>query len=221
MQLRGLIFDMDGTLFDTERLALRAWEATEAQTGTRFPDDFVYRIVGANSQSAHRMAAEALGSVERAESFFDAFRELYHGMLESEGPPLKPGAREILTWARDAGLRLALATSTRREVADKKLAAAAFAEFFEVTVCGDEIENGKPAPDIFAEATDQLRLPATTLLALEDSPNGLRSAVAAGLRTILIPDLAPIEPEVRALAWKCADNLDDARVLLEPLLTTP
>lgn len=221
MQLAGIIFDMDGTLLDTERLALRAWKATERQTGVTFPDGFVISIIGANSRTAHAKGAEALGSVPAAEAFFDAYRESYHRHMEEEGLPIKRGAREILEWSQANHLRLALATSTRRAVAAKKLDRTGFDHFFDVVVCGDEVENGKPAPDIFAKACALLSLKTEHVVAIEDSPNGVRSATAAGIRTLLIPDLAPISPAVAELAWKVSENLAEAQILLQNWVQPP
>lgn len=219
MAFAGIIFDMDGTLLDTEQLALRAWNETERRTGTAFPPDFVYSIVGANSATSHRLAGEALGSEERAEAFFAAFREVYQKLLAKGGPPIKPGAGELLRWSREAGLRLALATSTRREVTRSKLKETGLEHFFEAVVCGDEVTRGKPDPEIFARAAAALELPCDKLVAVEDSPNGLRSATAAGLRTILVPDLAPVSDEVRTLAWRVVADLTAVRTVLEEALS--
>ncbi len=211
MAIRGIVFDMDGTLLDTERLAHEVWAATEAETGTRYPAGFVYQLTGVAGHQTHRLAAEALGDAARSEAFFARYRENYQARLADGAIRLKPGAEAILHWAKAAGLRLGLATSTRRAVTDHKLAVTGLARFFSVTVCGDEVAASKPAPDIFLVAIERLGLPAGDLVALEDSPNGRSSATAAGLRTLLVPDLAPLTDDQRALAVAVCTDLIAAR----------
>ena len=211
MQLAGIIFDMDGTLLDTERLSSRAWEMTQEQLGIRLPDGFVTSIIGVATHRSQAMMAEVFRSEEKMLSFWSAFAKNYDTLVASGALRLKPGAREILQWAKAKGLRLALATSTRRVVADRKLEMTGLGEFFEHTVCGDEVAGSKPDPEIFLKAVEKLGMEKSELIIIEDSPNGLRAGAASGVRTLLVPDLAPIDPDVRSLAFAEFASLDEVR----------
>lgn len=217
MKLAGIVFDMDGTLLDSERVSAEAWARTREALGEGLPEDFAVSVIGFATHRCRARMVEVLGSEAAMEAHWAHFTGEYDRMVNEGAVELKPGAFEILEWSRDRGLRLALATSTRREVADRKLAQKGLSKFFEHVVCGDEVKESKPHPAIFQTAVERLGLDASELVAIEDSPNGLRSAVAAGLRTILVPDLAPLS-EVRALATVEVESLDAARRWIEEQL---
>lgn len=221
MPLRGIIFDMDGTLLDTERLAVQAWEQSLARTGHWFPHGFYEALVGTNATHMQAQLASHLGTNEAAKDFRAVFREIYQGMIDGGALQRKTGARRLLESLRDEGLRLGLATSTHREMALRKLESGEIRDFFDVIVCGDEVLNGKPAPDIYRRALQAMDLSAAEAVAVEDSPAGVRAASGAGLRTILIPDLVVVPPEICALAWKECGDLESVWDALTPLRLPP
>ncbi len=124
--------------------------------------------------------------------------------------PLKPGARQILDRLDGNGLRLALASSTYREIVEPEMEAVGLLGCFEQIVCGDEILNGKPAPDIFLEAAARLRVDPADCLVLEDSINGVRSACSAGMPVIMIPDVKQPDDEIRMMAAAICPDLASA-----------
>jgi|TARA_B110000037_G_scaffold212998_2_gene266700 HAD superfamily hydrolase (TIGR01509 family) len=214
MKLTGIIFDMDGTLLDSERVSAEAWARTREAIGEGLPENFAESVIGFATHRCRARMVELLGSESAMEAHWNYFTKAYDDLVEGGAVELKSGAREILVWARECNLRLALATSTRREVADRKLAQKGFSEFFEIVVCGDDVSESKPHPEIFLTVQEKLGIDKDLLIAIEDSPNGLRSAVSAGLRTVLVPDLARLSSDDRALAWKEFSDLTSLQAWL-------
>ena len=212
--IAGLVFDLDGTLLDSERVALEAWRVAQRRCGLTLSDALYQSLIGANGSRANALIAAEITDEAACRTFHEVFHRAYEEALAVGGVPVKPGAREILAWARSRALRVGLATSTRREVADRKLATTGLGPFFDFTVCGDEVAASKPAPEIFAAACRGLGLEAGQVVALEDSPNGVRSASGAGLRVILVPDLARLGDDIRALAWSEEPDLAAAQAKL-------
>ena len=195
---------MDGLMFDTERIGHRGWKYGAQVLGLELPDEVIAAGRGMSVADSRAMYLERLGP----EVDYDALRD---------GLPVKPGLRQLLEHLRAAGIPAALATATVREKALLYLKMAGVDGFFEATVCGDEVAHAKPAPDIFLAAAKALGVPAEECLVLEDSPNGLRAARAAGCKAVVVPDITPIPPESEGLWAACAATLADVIPLLECL----
>ena len=141
--------------------------------------------------------------------FNEMTRARYYEIMEKTGIPMKPGAKELLRTAKAAGLRIALATSSSRDHAEAMLVRYDLAQFFDGCVCGDMVTRSKPDPEIYEKACQLIDVPAAYAVALEDAPSGVRSAAAAGMRVIVVPDLMEPSEEILALAWKRCDSLVD------------
>lgn len=137
---------------------------------------------------------------------------------EREGLPEKPGVHEILEYLKENRIPTALASSTRRTAVMEHLDRAGITSYFQKIICGDMVEHGKPAPDIYLKACEELGAAPGQALAVEDSFNGIRSAYAAGLYTVMVPDQLPPTEEILALVDKKCDSLTELQAQLPELL---
>ncbi len=192
--ISAVIFDMDGTLLDSERLSHKAWDAAAREAGERVTRDVFLKMVGHRSVDCMRVMQREIGKTLPAEKIIASARKHYARLVRS-GVPLMPGVREMVGFARERGWKIGVATSTRRESAREKLERAGLWDFVDAATCGDEVVAGKPAPEIYRETAKKLGVPVKNCLAVEDSPTGFRSAFSAGCVTVLIPDLVEPTPE--------------------------
>ena len=187
--MKAFIFDMDGLMFDTERLMIRAWDYAGEQLGLGKTGYMVLKTLGSNTESCNRIWREEFGpDVDLAAMWRHtrAFLDDYYAHHEA---PVKPGLRELLTYLKARGYALAVASSTLREKVEVRLTTAGVRHFFDAVIGGDMVERSKPEPDIYLRAAAALGVNPADCTALEDSRNGLLSAHAAGMRAIMVPDL--------------------------------
>ncbi len=192
---QAVIFDMDGTLIDTERVSQTAWRRAAADLGLDVPERIWNAFVGCSIPNARAMINDLFGDEGLTDRLFAHQRDLFFA-LEDEILVPREGALEALSALADAGMTLALATTTAREHALKEMERFGMAPFFSTMTFGDEIENSKPAPDIYFEAARRLGVAPEVCAAVEDSMNGARAALAAGMATFLVPEWAEATPDV-------------------------
>jgi HAD superfamily hydrolase (TIGR01509 family) len=212
--LAGVIFDMDGLMLDTERVAKIAWQEAARRAGHEMSDSVFEAMIGRTKRDSVDLLRAAFGPGFDFEQAYRTCHALYQDHITREGLPLKPGVEELLADLSARQIPLGVATSTRNPVAAQRLEQAGLLKHFSVLVTGDQVARGKPAPDIYLEAVRQLKIDAATSFALEDSPAGVRSANGAGLRVIMVPDLVAPTPEIAALTHAIAKSLREARGLL-------
>lgn len=215
--IEAVLFDMDGLIFDTERMYHDAWLELGRERGLAMTEEIVTGMRGRNRQGCTELCRQAFGP----KFDFMELREACVARMEAEiaqkGVPKRPGLDELLAELKGRGIPAVLATSTSRATALRYLALAGVSSFFAGAVCGDEVENGKPAPDIFLRAAALAGAPPARCMVLEDSPNGLRAGAAAGCRAVMVPDLDPVTPELQALAAAVIPTLREAIPLLGAL----
>lgn len=211
---RAVVFDMDGLLLDSERLALEAFHTACACFGWE-PDLAVYRrCVGSTYEATERLLTPLLPSGLLYTTFDARWSEAYAELLDAGALAVKPGALELLDALAERGIPRALATSTRRAVAEHKLALTGLADYLPLRVCGGETQRGKPDPDPYLAALRLLGATAAGTWACEDSDHGVLAAHAAGLYVIQVPDLLEPGDAVRDLGHLV---LDDLHAVLEHL----
>lgn len=214
-RIRAVIFDMDGTLLDSERLSHKAWDAAAREVGEQVTWETFLKMVGHRSVDCMRILQNEIGRKLPADQIIESARKHY-AVLVNAGVSLMPGAREIFDFAREQKWKIGIATSTRRESAQAKLEHAELWQFVDAATCGDEVAAGKPDPEIYLTTAKKLAVPAENCLAVEDSPTGFRAAFSAGCRTVLIPDLVAPTPDV----LRDADGaFPDLYILLQDLKT--
>jgi len=211
----GVIFDMDGLMVDTERIARIAWQEASRAAGHEMPDAVFSLMIGRTKRDSGDLMRHHLGPGFDFERVHAATGILFEKIIERDGLPLKPGIRELLSALSAKKIPLAVATSTRNPVATQRLESVGLLPFFSVVVTGDQVARGKPEPDIFLEAVRRLGIDARASYALEDSFAGVRSAYGAGLRVIMVPDLLQPTPEITALTYAVAKSLHEVPHLLK------
>ncbi len=210
MNPSAIIFDMDGTLLSTEILCRRAWQQAAREIGLEMPDSLYGELVGRPNHEAIAELALRWGKSFDPIGYASRTAVLYQEIIEREGIALRDGIPELLRVLREREFPLAVATSTVRELALKKLKRCGLAEGFSLVVGGDEVTRGKPHPEIFLLTAQRLRIDPRDCLVFEDSPAGVQSAWAAGMKCILIPDLAQPSAECMALAWRVLESARQA-----------
>ena len=211
----AVIFDMDGTLLDTERLSKRAWPIAAAVLGIEFDADLPLAMVGRNTRDCAQMIVARHGPAFPVDALMRAMRDAYDDLASREGIAVMPGAVELIAWLKARRIPLGVATSTRRLRAEAKLEASGLLRHFAALVGGDEVEHGKPAPDIYLAAAARLGQPPQRCVAIEDSEAGYLSAHRAGMTVALVPDLLPPSPAVRALHARVVPTLASVQSWLE------
>ena len=212
---QAVVFDMDGLLLDSERLARECFLLACADIGWTADTAAYDRCVGSTSETTERILREACGPDFPYAEMNACWAERYDAHINHHPVAVKPGAHELLDHLERLDIPRALATSTRRSTALRKLQLAGLTDYFLHMVCGGETERGKPHPDPYLEATQRLQREPGQCWALEDSDNGVRAAHAAGLTVFQIPDLISPDGSVRALGHRVVESLFDVLILLE------
>lgn len=187
LPIRALIFDMDGLLVDSEPLAAKAMTDFLTRFGQSPRPEIAARLLGRRLPEAIAIVRDAYGLAADLEELTRMYGAMRLAALRGNLRPMA-GAREILAFGREAGLRLALATSGMREHVDVSLAESGLEGLFDAEVTGDQVQRGKPAPDLFLLAAQQLGVSPAVCVVLEDAPLGVEAAKAAGMRVIAVPN---------------------------------
>jgi len=200
---------MDGLLVDSERLERRVWQAAAGDHRVEMSDERFASFVGHPAEECDRLLGDYYGEAFDVSGFRSSCHRRMRAIVEREGVPLRPGAREWVEFVRDLGIPLALATSSAPTLVRERLGNLVSA--FSAVVTRADVARGKPHPDLYLEAAARLGVEPGASLALEDSPTGAQAALAAGMPVVVIPDLVPVPPNVAALAAGVFDSLHDVR----------
>lgn len=213
-KIQGLVFDMDGLLFDSERIVQRSWEIAGDALGYLHMGAHIYHTLGMNLDGRNDYFRENIGADFPCQEFAQEARNNFYQIVSEEGLPVKPGALELLKYAKEKGYRIGIATSSRREYALNNLRQAGILSYFDEGVYGDMVRRAKPDPEIYQRACACLKLAPESCMALEDAPAGICSAYRAGLLTVAVPDLVQPTEELYPMIFRICDTLLDVIPLI-------
>lgn len=213
--MNAVIFDMDGILFDTERLCERSWLAVAEKHGFSGMKEVFPKCIGLNANDSRRVVMDAYGEDFDYPRFREEVSVWYQDYIEKNGLPVMKGVSGILDWLKKNNWKVGLASSTRRSSVENHLKQAGFRDYFSVVVTGDMVEHSKPQPDIYLLACRELGVEPEETYAIEDSPNGIRSAHAAGMLPLMVPDMLEPDEELRRLCRGIFRDLDEVREFLD------
>lgn len=217
MQYQAVVFDMDGVIFDTERLVIEFWKEVAKKHNIPNIEHTCIQCLGTNRVHTREIFLENYG----ADFPFDPYRaevtELFNTHYKGVPLPTKPGVRELLSYLQEQDIKVGLASSTAQHLVRDEIGTAGLLPYFQTLVCGDMVEHSKPAPDIFLKACEILNADPTKSIAIEDSFNGIRSAHCAGMTPIMVPDQVQPTDEIRTLAFHVMPSLLDVLNWLKTL----
>ena len=220
MTVEGVLFDVDGTILNTERLYMEAWRKAAIRQGFRMDEEYLLKTRAMDKNTAMKLFDEYYGSdydymttwklrVEIAEDVIDN--------LEEPSRLYKPGVPEIFDWLDAHGIRKAAASGTGYAIGHKHLVATKISDRFPVQINGDMVERGKPFPDIFLRAAQEIGVSPEKCIVCEDSRAGIEAAAAAGMMPVFIEDCVPINDRVRELACAVLPTLKELPALIEKI----
>lgn len=203
-----VIFDMDGLIFDTEILSYNAWLKAAEEYSINHTMELHHKLLGKNSKTIRSILTEELGDEVLANDYADAKAREYLVIINKEKVNVKSGLHELLKYLKDNNIKRAVATSSRRDIAYKLLKESNIFDEFNYVLCGDEVTNSKPEPEIFLNVAKKFDMPSENCIVLEDSEAGILAAHRANMKGIVIPDMKDPNEETLNIAYKKLENLE-------------
>ncbi|MBR2182546.1 MAG: HAD family phosphatase [Acidaminococcaceae bacterium] len=214
-QVQAVIFDMDGVIFDSERLVIECWKVIAEKHNIPDIVEICMRVQGNNRVETGKRFLEKYGNDFPYETYKKEVTALFRERYGEGRLPLKPGVVEILHALQKAGIPLAVASSTRSDIVRIELEEAHLLQYFDAILGGDMVSRSKPEPDIFLAAAKALQADPAGCYVLEDSHNGIRAASRAGMHPIMVPDMQQPTEEMHELAEVIKEHLPAALVYLQ------
>lgn len=206
--IKAVLFDMDGTLIDTEKYYRVFWPIAMAEFGYTLTDEQVLSMRSLGRPFAPAQLKAWFGEDLDYYAVRNRRKELMEEVIDRDGIQLKPGAVEILEELKRRGVLIAIATATDLERTEKYLKMTGIREYFDRLISATQVKEGKPSPDIYLYACEQLGLAPEECIAVEDSPNGVTSAYRAGCKVVMVPDQTEPDEELSKKLFACVSRLD-------------
>ena len=209
--IKAVLFDMDGVIFDTERIYLEDWTKVFEKYGYKMVKDTYISVMGRGRKVVKEVFRKEFGQDLPIEEMYIEKDALLNEAIVNNKIPLKEGAIKILNFLGNNGYKIALATSAKRERVDKQLNGANIQEKFDAIVCGDDIINSKPDPEIFLKAAEKLSVKPEECIVIEDSPAGIKAAYNAGMIGLHVEDLKEADSSILNYCYKNFKNLSEIK----------
>ncbi len=213
--MEAVVFDMDGVIFDSEALVMETWAEVAARHQMDHIEDVCRDCLGTNAAASREIFLNYYGQDFPYELYKKEMAVLFHERAAGGKLPQKPGIKELLLFLKNQGIKTAVASSTRRELVCRELEEGGLLALFDQVICGDMVKRSKPEPDIYLKACEALHVKPEQAYAIEDSYNGIRAAHRAGMKPIMVPDLAEPTEEMEHLAFCILPSLVQVKDMLE------
>lgn len=207
MKTKAVIFDMDGIIFDSEKLVLDCWEKIGEKYQIAGIREVFQKCIGTNKTKTKEIVFEHYGESFDYDTFNKEASDLFHEYEALHGLPMKKGVRELLEYLKEKGVVIGLASSTRLAVVESELKEAGLYDYFQVVMGGDQLQRSKPEPDIYLMTCEKMGVAPCSVFAIEDSYNGIRAAHSAGMLPIMVPDMLPPTEEMREKSTAIFEDL--------------
>lgn len=207
--IKLVIFDVDGTLVDSEVVFVKAAIKNMEVNGYNIPMSAIMGIIGQNRIAGRKLIESTQDDSFDYDKYIKDYEKIRSEILENEPLKLKKGALNILNYCKEHNIKMAIATSTYKEKQVKVLTNLGIIDYFDYMVFGDEIINSKPAPDIYLKVYEHYNLDKDEMIIYEDSNNGILSGYNAGIKVVYIKDIVDVKEETLALCYKQVKDLDE------------
>ena len=214
MGKKAVIFDMDGVIFDTEKVYLDIWTEVFEKYGYKMTKELYVNVMGTGRKNVIKTFLENFGDDLPIEKMYEEKDNQLFYRIENQGIPLKEGVKELFSMLKEKDYKIALATSAKRERVEKQIKDKWLKESFDAIVCGDDVEKGKPSPDIFLKAAKEIDVEPENCFVVEDSPAGIKAAFSGGMKGIHVEDLKVADEEILKYCQKNFKNLQEIKKYL-------
>lgn len=215
--IRGVIFDQDGLMFDTERISSESWKLAGDELGFVLPEEFLCTIRGMNRLDATTRFHQVFGDQIDFEALRDRKNRHFLRILKERGVPVKPGLRELLAYLKEHEYKIIMATASTREYAAGNLREAGVDQYFSQIISGDMVIHAKPDPEVFLRAAEALGEKPEHCMVLEDSLNGVEAGLRGGFVTVMVPDMTQPDETLRSRVTAVCSSLHQVIPVLEGL----
>ena len=213
--IKAVIFDMDGLMIDSERVTFEGYQHVLAKENLTMSEEKYKTLIGKPVKAVHHLFKEDYGPQYDVDQIIKDVHAYIAKRFETEGVPLKPGLVELLKYLKENNYKTIIATSSHRNRVDLIVKQAQIDQYFDDSICGDEVTKGKPNPEVFLKACQKLQVSPQDALVLEDSESGINAAYNAEIKVIGIPDMKYPEEKYVKMTYKIMDNLFQVKDFLE------
>ena len=215
--IKAIIFDMDGLMIDSERVTFECYQERLKDMNLTMDEEFYKTLLGKPIKGIYQRFYDVYGNDFPIENVIQDVHQLMAERFETEGVPVKKGLVELLHYLKDNNYKTIVATSSNRNRVDKILAQAKITEFFDDSICGDEVTKGKPNPEVFLKSCQKLGVNVDEAIVLEDSEAGIQASYDANIKVICIPDMKYPEKQYEEKTFKILKDLTEVTAYLKSL----
>lgn len=215
--IKAIIFDMDGLMIDSERVTFECYQERLKDMNLTMDEEFYKTLLGKPIKEIYQRFYDVYGNDFPIENVIQDVHQLMAERFETEGVPVKKGLVKLLHYLKDNNYKTIVATSSNRDRVDKILAQAKITEFFDDSICGDEVTKGKPNPEVFLKSCQKLGVNVDEAIVLEDSEAGIQASYDANIKVICIPDMKYPEKQYEEKTFKILKDLTEVTAYLKSL----